>query len=120
MTPRRPAPGAAPGDFDCRACGACCATYRVSFYWAEAAVHGLPDALLERMSPWHACLLGTNSATPRCTALQGTIGRSVRCTVYDQRPSPCRELPPGDDKCLRARQRHGLIDNGGSRMADLY
>lgn len=107
----RQAPGAATattGDFDCRSCGACCASFRVSFYWAEAAVLALPDELVEQLSPWHACLAGSNSSAPRCRALQGEIGSRVRCTVYAQRPSPCRELQPGDDRCRRARQRHGL------------
>jgi len=96
------------GGFDCRNCGACCATFRVSFYWAEAAVLALPDELVEQLSPWHACLAGSNSAAPRCRALQGEIGSRVCCTVYAQRPSPCRAVQVGDDRCRRARQRHGL------------
>jgi len=43
-------------------CGACCAAFRVSFYWAEATVLSLPDDLVEQLSPWHACLAGSNSA----------------------------------------------------------
>ena len=91
----------------CQQCGACCAAFRVSFYWAEA--DALPAPYIERINPWMACMAGTNSASPRCGALQGTIGSSVDCTVYDQRPSPCREVEPGDAKCARARERHGLI-----------
>lgn len=30
------------------------------------------------------------------------------CSVYPQRPSPCREVQPGDEKCNKARDRHGL------------
>ena len=92
----------------CLRCGACCATYRVSFYWAEAEQHGLPDSLIEKVSPWHACMAGTGQPEPRCHALAGVIGQSVSCRVYSQRPSPCRELQPGEDKCNRARARHGL------------
>ncbi|MFO7306731.1 MAG: YkgJ family cysteine cluster protein [Gammaproteobacteria bacterium] len=92
----------------CLQCGACCATYRVSFYWAEAEQRGLPDDLIEQISPWHACMAGTGQPEPRCRALAGTIGESVSCLVYPQRPEPCRELQPGDDKCVRARRRHGL------------
>ncbi|MFO7278325.1 MAG: YkgJ family cysteine cluster protein [Pseudomonadota bacterium] len=92
----------------CLRCGACCATYRVSFYWAEAEHYGLPDSLIEKVSPWHACMAGTGQPEPRCRALAGTIGRSVSCLVYSRRPSPCRELQPGEDKCIRARVRHGL------------
>ena len=92
----------------CLKCGACCATYRVSFYWSEAMVLGLPDSLVERVSPWLVCMAGTGRPTPRCEALDGVIGREVACRVYSRRPSPCRELQPGEDKCNRARARHGL------------
>jgi len=90
----------------CMSCGACCASFRVSFYWAEAS--GLPDALTERVSPLYSCMAGTHSKTPRCAALQGEVGGAVACSVYAQRPSPCREVVAGDAKCLTARQRHGL------------
>lgn len=68
----------------------------------------MPAAKTERLGPLMACMAGTNSATPHCTALTGVVGQQVQCIVYDQRPSPCREVEPGDDKCIRARARHGL------------
>lgn len=92
----------------CLDCGACCASFRVSFYWAEAVSLGLPDTVLEQASPWHACLRGTNQPAPRCHALQGEVGQSVSCSLYAQRPSPCREVRAGDAQCRKARQRHGL------------
>ncbi|MCM8614177.1 YkgJ family cysteine cluster protein [Accumulibacter sp.] len=103
-------PAATPtsGSFDCRRCGACCASYRVSFYWAEAEVLALPDELVEQITPWHACLAGTQSAQPRCRALHGEIGSRACCTIYPQRPSPCHEVQVGDDRCQRARRGHGL------------
>ena len=83
-------------------------TYRVSFYWGEAPMLGLPDALTERVTPHIACMAGTNARRPRCAALgTGTAG-PMACGVYERRPSPCHELQAGDDKCERARARHGL------------
>lgn len=95
-------------DSPCLECGACCATYRVSFYWSEAVLRGLPDEFTEKVTPFLSCLAGTNQAVPRCTALVGDVGCRVSCSMYEQRPSPCRELQPGEDKCERARARHGL------------
>jgi Fe-S-cluster containining protein len=92
----------------CQRCGACCATFRVSFYWTEATVRGLPELAVQQLNPWLACMAGTNSSQPRCNALAGQVGQSVQCTLYEQRPEPCRELRPGDEKCSRARARHGL------------
>ncbi|TQK10631.1 YkgJ family cysteine cluster protein [Herbaspirillum sp. SJZ107] len=96
------------GGNPCLACGACCMSFRVSFYWAEAEARGLPAALTEQLGPFHACMAGTNSRQPRCAALHGAVGGPVACSVYLQRPEPCREVQPGDDKCIRARSRHGL------------
>jgi Fe-S-cluster containining protein len=92
----------------CLTCGACCAAFRVSFYWAEAEERGLPGALTEPLQRWFACMAGTNQAQPRCVALQGEVGGAVACTAYAQRPTPCREVDAGDDKCQRARFLHGL------------
>ena len=101
-------PATPPGSVDCRNCGACCASFRVSFYWAEADAIGLPEGLLEQITPWHVCMTGTNSALPRCFALTGEIGKHVVCRLYEQRPSPCREVQAGDTQCARARRRYGL------------
>jgi Fe-S-cluster containining protein len=96
------------GDNVCIRCGACCACFRVSFYWSEAVERGLPESLTEQVNSFRSCMAGTNSLPVRCAALEGEIGSSVRCTVYDQRPSPCRSVMPDDEKCLRARERLGL------------
>jgi uncharacterized protein len=98
-------------SLDCQTCGACCAAYRVSFYWAEAddAPGGtVPVALTQRLSPHLRCLQGTNARPVRCVALRGVVGEQVDCSIYAQRPSPCRAVQPGDDQCLRARRLHGI------------
>lgn len=92
----------------CLTCGACCVTFRVSFYWAEAEERGLPEAMTEPLQRWFSCMAGTNQPQPRCVALQGEIGTAVACGVYAQRPTPCREVQAGDEQCQRARAKHGL------------
>jgi hypothetical protein len=92
----------------CQQCGACCAYFRVSFYWAESPELGLPEDSVERVAPLLACMAGTNQPTPRCRSLEGKVGETVHCRVYSQRPSPCRELQRGDARCNRARASHGL------------
>lgn len=92
----------------CLSCGACCMTYRVSFYWADADARGLPATLTERVNAHLSCMAGTNAKAPRCAALSAGPGGEVSCSVYAQRPEPCREVQIGDDKCRHARARHGL------------
>lgn len=82
-------------DNPCVTCGACCAHFRVSFYWAEAddAPGGtVPTALTEDITSLLRCMKGTNQREPRCAALEGCIGERVQCTIYAQRPTPCREF----------------------------
>lgn len=79
----------------CLRCGACCARFRVSFYWGEAdeAQGGtVPPEMTEPLTPFRLCMVGTNRRHPRCVALRGEIGRRVYCAIYARRPSPCREF----------------------------
>ena len=101
----------------CLRCGACCAYFRVSFYWAESVpfLDGrVPAELTEPLNPHRLAMKGTLSPPLRCVALDGTIGDCVSCTIYPDRPSPCSELEPWDahgqpdEKCSRARAAHGL------------
>lgn len=104
-------------DSPCLNCGACCATFRVSFYWGEtdaAPGGGVPNQLTEQITPHLSCMQGTNQALPRCVALVGEVGKGVRCSIYEKRSSSCREFPfhgeYGQDNpdCQRARAQHGL------------
>ena len=83
----------------CISCGACCAHFRVSFYWAESEAKGLAVELTEQINSFFSCMKGTNQAAPRCDALAGEIGGQVACTVYEQRPEACKEVQSGDEKC---------------------
>ncbi|GDS99982.1 hypothetical protein BvCmsOUP014_00648 [Escherichia coli] len=100
----------------CMTCGACCAFFRVSFYWAEADDAGgkVPVSLTEQISPFHRCMRGTSQKNPRCVALAGTPGENAYCSVYKNRPSTCREFAMSgengiaNEACNRARAKYGL------------
>jgi Fe-S-cluster containining protein len=102
----------------CLHCGACCASFRVSFYWGETSAitpTGVPVELTTPVNQFYSCMNGTDSKTPRCTALTGVVGDSVSCTIYQQRSSTCREFDVRDDdgninpQCTKARAKHGLL-----------
>jgi Fe-S-cluster containining protein len=101
----------------CTRCGACCAAFRVDFHHSEldsAVADGVPAAFVVPVTATLRRMRGTDEAPPRCVALEGAIGQSVRCSIYASRPSPCHDFAPyaalgiGDDACDRARARHGL------------
>lgn len=91
----------------CLSCGACCAFFRVSFYWAEG--EAMPADVVEPLTPVYSCMKGTNQKNPRCVMLSGEIGQQVSCTMYQQRSSSCKEVLAGDSQCNKARHAHGLI-----------
>ncbi|MEC7118594.1 MAG: YkgJ family cysteine cluster protein [Pseudomonadota bacterium] len=96
----------------CLSCGACCANFRVSFYWSETDEHPaghVPAELTVPISPYHVAMHGTQLPEPRCVALTGQIGQCVSCSIYALRSSTCREFEAGDARCNQARARYNLI-----------
>lgn len=91
----------------CLTCGACCAHFRVSFYWAEG-LH-LPEHYTEPVTAVYSCMTGTNQANPRCIALEGEVGVNVSCSVYAARSTSCKEVQAGDTQCNKARARYNMI-----------
>lgn len=100
----------------CLSCGACCGFFRVSFYWSElsSAYGNVPDELTGRLSSHRVFMKGTSHEPVRCNALLGDIGQTVRCTIYEHRPTPCRDFQTHEvdgsvsDACSRARAKYGL------------
>ncbi len=52
----------------------------------------MPVQFTRQLAPSLRVMRGTEASRPRCLALEGEVGRAVRCTIYDRRPSPCREF----------------------------
>ncbi|MCK9273892.1 MAG: YkgJ family cysteine cluster protein [Syntrophales bacterium] len=102
----------------CLSCGACCAFYRISFYWAETSrgiPGGVPEELTEKMDAFRVFMKGSAGSAPRCIALQGDIGSTVLCGIYSLRSSVCRAFEPSWEKgihnirCDKARIAWGLV-----------
>ena len=95
----------------CQDCGACCAYFRVSFYWTETDAHPegtVPARLTTPVTPHLVAMRGTDTKNPRCVALDGEVGKSVSCTIYPLRSTSCHDCEAGSEKCNRARQHYGL------------
>ena len=110
-------PGVA-SNLDCQQCGACCRNDVVNraqgvAYWVEIAPD---DKILQRHDLVRKLVTYDRQRVPHlrvthdgtCEALRGEIGTKVTCSIYHQRPSPCRRVMPGDATCLRVRAAHGL------------
>lgn len=98
-------------NFDCQSCGACCAYFRVSFYWSETDAHpegAVPQSMTKAISLHQVAMLGTTQKPERCVALAGELGQAVRCTIYEKRSSTCQAFAMGTEACLQARKSHGL------------
>ena len=108
---------ASSAENECMRCGACCAAFRVAFHWSETetrSAFAVPFELATPIDPHRLAMRGTEGRAPRCVALDGSVGDSVRCTIYANRPSPCRDMRAAwsdgrpSEQCDRARARYGL------------
>ncbi len=97
----------------CTGCSICCRHFRVSFYCGELDTQPgghVPADMTVKISPFRACMKGTESGLGRCIALQN----DGLCGIYAQRPSVCREFPvfmedgSMNPDCLRLRALHGI------------
>jgi Fe-S-cluster containining protein len=117
---------------DCQDCGACCreAYDSVTVSRRDPVIRRHPALIVDRGSYVELARVRQPGARAgeqrgherdherghgtRCTALHGgTLGRAGQwqpyaCTIYDDRPRPCRELERGGAHCLTARRRVGL------------
>ncbi|NYT76598.1 YkgJ family cysteine cluster protein [Alcaligenaceae bacterium] len=117
-TPRHKAGNDATANNPCLSCGACCAHFRVSFYCGELAGESggtVPVDLVSQVGPLRACMKGTEYGGQRCIALRGELGQpGIHCSIYESRPSPCREFDPWmpdgspNPDCQRVRLNIGL------------
>lgn len=97
----------------CIGCSACCRHFRVSFYHGELDTQPgghVPADMTVQLSPFRACMRGTESGHGRCVALLD----NGLCGIYAQRPSVCREFPVWmadgsmNPDCVRLRIVHGI------------
>jgi len=100
-------------DNPCFGCSQCCRHYRVSFYHGELDTQPgghVPAEMAVQVTPFRACMKGTEGGSVRCIALQN----DGRCGIYEHRPSVCREfpvfMPDGsmNPDCLRLRALRGI------------
>lgn len=74
----------------------------------------MPDELTVQISPQHVAMRGTEAKPARCQGLLGEVGCGVRCTLYEQRSTTCREFEASWEQgvhnphCDAARAAHGL------------
>ncbi|HXA47880.1 MAG TPA: YkgJ family cysteine cluster protein [Burkholderiaceae bacterium] len=102
----------------CMSCGACCAYFRVSFYFGELAGQSggwVPVELTSKVNDFRVAMKGTEAGKSRCIALRGEVGYAgVSCSIYENRPSTCREFNAWqadgspDPECQRLRALRGL------------
>lgn len=98
----------------CIGCGVCCRHFRVSFYHGELDSQPggyVPADMASSVTPFRACMKGTESGGGRCIAFQA----DGRCSIYEQRPSVCREFPvfmtdgTMNPECISLRARYGVF-----------
>ncbi len=97
----------------CLSCGACCAAYSFAIYW-DSASEDAASMITPSSDPFQGFLLQGVADVPPCAYLEGTVGESVYCSIYEKRPDICRRFIPAwsegapNEACDRSRERFGL------------
>jgi|SRR6185503_3031279 len=127
---------------ECSKCGACCIYYSQGPFGVPVALSDTPPKKLVQIGPrlkydgeaykeWNtnsymrsvplaASMFFGREGFKKCVALNGELGQSVRCVIYESRPRPCVEFDPGSRACIRARawagmpSAEGIMDLGRS------
>lgn len=97
---------------DCLTCGACCQallcvgvrpsdTVARENYWEITVPTESGEIVVDRY-------LRRNEETLACTALSGTVGEKVGCTIYETRPVMCHHFDAGSDRCHAIRRAFGI------------
>lgn len=79
-----------------------------SVYEMDTSGGHVPSTLASELNGNTWRMHGTDIVPIRCTALTGTVGEQVGCSIYALRPSPCRAFTEGSEACHRARSKLGL------------
>ena len=89
---------------DCRTCGACCreAYHSVTVSMRDPVVWQEPQLIVR-----HGPRFEIRRDGARCAALKVAGPADYTCTIYENRPRPCREFEAGGRHCLDARRRVG-------------
>jgi Fe-S-cluster containining protein len=104
---------------ECQSCGLCCIFYASRTFCMPIAADGIqPPKRLIQIGPSlqkkHPHVSDTTKylrivkdriweGHSRCAALVGVQHESIRCGIYESRPTACREFDPGSPECLRIR-----------------
>ena len=115
--------GSADQVFDCVKCGACCAMGwcveltggETKRFLADPELRGMVrlNQGIDRWESGEDDEPGFMKETQvkdcsQCVALRGKVGRHAPCSIYEKRPRVCRNFKPGSDRCLEARDVHGI------------
>lgn len=75
----------------------------------------MPDDSVVAINSTFVAMIGTDRKPARCTALMGSVGEDVRCTMYENRSSSCQNFHASwafgepNPHCDAARAAHGLV-----------
>jgi hypothetical protein len=96
---------------DCRTCGACCreAYHSVTISVRDPVVWKEPELIVRQGHRFEIRREGARCAALTVDPQTGSNPRlGYSCSIYDNRPKPCRDFAAGGRHCIEARRRVGL------------
>ena len=103
--------------YDCQKCGACCTNQEAMPATGYVRLSSGESKHMKRLGlsvvqTDGAFFLGTRTRADlrhaACVALSCQVGGACRCSIYDERPSNCRQFEVGSGLCQAARREAAL------------
>jgi uncharacterized protein len=105
-------------QYDCQHCGACCCNLDQNreIGYVDYVEVKRRDPLMRKPELREKLVVINDKGefhmrldhNQRCIALRGRVGRSVGCSIYEDRPAVCRKVKPGSEACIQAREERGV------------
>ena len=106
---------------ECVTCGVCCNfalmvpvtlkdSDKLHEYLSIAADNWESEIEIDRALP-------RDPANGNCVHLAGTLGETIGCTIYEDRPIVCHDFEAGSDRCREYRRMYGIEPQLGESQA---
>lgn len=86
---------------NCLECGVCC-THKDDSKWIQVSKDDTHNINREYLNDGDIELFAMKMVDFRCICLEGLVLKDCKCIIYDNRPTICREVKPGDDVCIES------------------
>lgn len=89
---------------DCQSCGLCCVSNDPK--WVQVSLSDANRIDIDKLQYGDVEYFAMKMKYKRCCCLIGELGVKTKCSIYENRPTICRQVEPGSQICLESILKH--------------